>query len=62
MESTMDRTLHHKCVQRAIALGRGSDPGSLAELVSLHFSEKSRLAEVLIDKLSRYIHVAGGKT
>lgn len=36
MNSSMDRRLHHDCVQRAIALGRGADSSVLPELLELN--------------------------
>ena len=57
MKSTMDRRLHHECVQRALALGRNSDPGALpelAELVGMPSAEIRRLAASAIGKLAGF--------
>ena len=50
MKGTMDRRLHH---ERALALGRNSDPGALPELVDLvgmPSAEIRRLAASAIGK------------
>ncbi len=50
----MDRDLHHQTVQRALELGRGTDPAALPELIELlRFSstEVRRLAASAIAKL-----------
>jgi hypothetical protein len=57
MNSNMDRQKHHEYVQRAIALGRSSDPASLPELASLikmPSAEIRRLAASAIGKLSGF--------
>ena len=53
----MDRNLHHQTVQRAIALGRGTDPAALPELVTLlkfPSTEVRRLAASAITKLAPF--------
>jgi len=57
MNSGMDRRMHHECVQRAIALGRGTDSSVLSELVGLMkmpSAEIRRLAASAIGKLSGF--------
>lgn len=57
MNSGMDRRMHHECVQRAIALGRGTDPSVLPELAGLlkmPSAEIRRLAASAIGKLSGF--------
>ena len=47
MNSNMDQRLHHQAVQRALELGRGTDPAALPELMELlkmPSSEVRRLA------------------
>lgn len=53
----MDRQLHHEAVQRALALGRGADPATLSELITLlrfPSSEVRRLAASAIAKLAPF--------
>lgn len=53
----MDRQLHHEAVQRALALGRNTDPAALPELVSLvaiPSAEVRRLAVSAIGKLAPF--------
>ncbi len=53
----MDRDLHHQTVQRAIALGRGTDPVALPELITLlkfPSTEVRRLAASAIAKLASF--------
>ncbi len=57
MKADMDRHLHHQCVQRALELGRGSDPAALSELVGLlamPSDEIRRLAASAIGKLAGF--------
>ncbi len=57
MKSTMDRRKHHEGVQRALALGRASDPRALPELIGLltaPSAEIRRLAASAIGKLSGF--------
>ena len=57
MNATMDKAMHHECVQRAIALGRSADPDALLELVRLlkmSSAEIRRLAASAIGKLSGF--------
>lgn len=57
MNSSMDRQLHHQAMQRALELGRGSDPSALPELASLlgfPASEVRRLAASAIGKLAGF--------
>lgn len=57
MNSTMDPRVHHESVQRAIALGRGTDPSVLPELIRLlamPSAEVRRLAASAIGKLSGF--------
>jgi hypothetical protein len=53
----MDPTLHHEAVQRALELGRGTDPGALPELTRLlkmPSAEIRRLAASAIGKLAPF--------
>lgn len=53
----MDRDLHHQTVQRALELGRGTDPAALPELISLlrfPSTEARRLAASAIAKLAPF--------
>lgn len=55
MLSDMDQRLHHAGVQRALALGRGTDPAAVPELVgllALPSSEIRRLAASALGKLA----------
>lgn len=55
MNSPIDKDRHHQAAQRALELGRGTDPSALAELVSLlqiPSAEVRRLAASAIGKLS----------
>ena len=55
MKPSMDKDLHHQAVQRALALGRGTDPAVLPELIALlkhPSSEVRRLASSAIGKLA----------
>jgi hypothetical protein len=57
MNSDMDQRLHHAGVQRALALGRGTDPGGVRELISLlamPSAEIRRLAASAIGKLAGF--------
>lgn len=57
MQSTMDRDRHHADVQRALELGRATDPAGLPELIRLCASpsaEVRRLAASAIGKLSGF--------
>jgi len=57
MNSNIDRQLHHDAVQRALALGRSTDPAALAELASLlkmPSAEVRRLAASAIGKLAAF--------
>ena len=57
MNAPMDRTLHHRAVQRELELGRGTDPGALPELLqllALPSSEIRRLAASAIGKLAGF--------
>jgi hypothetical protein len=57
MNANMDRHLHHQSMQRALELGRGTDPAALAELVSLlalPSDEIRRLAASAIGKLAAF--------
>jgi hypothetical protein len=57
MNSRMDRQVHHEGVQRAVALGRGTDPAVLPELIRLlkmPSAEIRRLAASAIGKLSGF--------
>ena len=53
----MDRQLHHEAVQRALALGRATDPGALPELIALlklPAAEVRRLAASAMGKLAAF--------
>jgi len=53
----MDRDLHHQTVQRALELGRGTDPAALPELIPLlrfPSTEVRRLAAPAIAKLAPF--------
>lgn len=57
MNSHMDNQLHHQAVQRALALGRGTDPAALPELARLlkmPSAEVRRLAASAIGKLAGF--------
>lgn len=57
MNTQMDRQLHHEAVQRALALGRGTDPSALPELARLAAfpsAEVRRLAVSAIGKLAPF--------
>jgi len=57
MQSFMDKDLHHAAVQRALALGRSSDPAALPELLVLlktPSAEVRRLAASAIGKLAGF--------
>ena len=57
MNSDMDQRSHHQGVQRALELGRGTNPGALTELVgllSLPSAEIRRLAASAIGKLAGF--------
>jgi len=57
MKTTMDRDRHHAYVQRALALGRGTDPAAipeLAQLAVLPSAEIRRLAVSAIGKLASF--------
>lgn len=57
MNSGMDNQLHHQAVQRALALGRGTDPAALPELARLlkmPSAEVRRLAASAIGKLAAF--------
>ncbi len=57
MNSTMDQRSHHQAVQRAIALGRGTDPAAVPELIgllSLPAAEIRRLAASALGKLAGF--------
>lgn len=57
MKHNMDVRMHHDCVQRAIELGRSTDPAALPELVALlkmPSPEIRRLAASAIGKLSGF--------
>lgn len=57
MTHTMDRAQHHACVQRALELGRTSDPTvlpELAALLALPSPEIRRLAASAIGKLAGF--------
>ncbi len=57
MNSSMDRQIHHQAVQRALELGRSTDPTALPELVSLlklPSAEVRRLAASAIGKLAGF--------
>jgi hypothetical protein len=55
MNTKMDKDLHHQAVQRALTLGRGTNPAVLPELIALlkhPSSEVRRLAASAIGKLA----------
>jgi hypothetical protein len=57
MNSDMDRRLHHDALQRALALGRGTDPDAvheLAEMLKMPSAEIRRLAVSAIGKLAAF--------
>ena len=57
MNSNMDQQVHHQAVQRALALGRGTDAGALPELMRLltmPSAEIRRLAASAIGKLASF--------
>ncbi len=57
MNSRMDPKLHHQAVERALGLGRGTDPGALPELIHLlqtPSAEVRRLAASAIGKLASF--------
>lgn len=57
MKTPMDRQRHHEAVQRALALGRGTDPSvlpELARLVTFPSAEVRRLAASAIGKLAPF--------
>lgn len=57
MNSNMDKQLHHQAVQRALVLGRGTDPNALPELACLlrmPSAEVRRLAASAIGKLASF--------
>jgi hypothetical protein len=57
MNSDMDRRKHHQAVQRALELGRGSDPDALPDLIRLlamPSAEIRRLAASAIGKLAGF--------
>lgn len=57
MKNYMDQNLHHDAVQRALGLGRGTDPDALAELTGLlkmPSAEVRRLAASAIGKLAGF--------
>jgi hypothetical protein len=57
MNKSMDLKLHHEAVQRALGLGRGTDPGALSELIHLlqmPSAEIRRLAASAIGKLASF--------
>jgi hypothetical protein len=57
MNSSMDQRAHHTAVQRALELGRGTDPASLPELVrllALPSAEIRRLAASALGKLAAF--------
>lgn len=57
MNSSMDPELHHQAVQRALALGRGTDPSvlpELAQLMTMPSAEIRRLAASAIGKLASF--------
>ena len=57
MNSNFDPQLHYDAVQRALALGRSTDPAALAELASLlkmPSAEVRRLAASAIGKLAAF--------
>ncbi|MFA6960863.1 MAG: HEAT repeat domain-containing protein [Opitutaceae bacterium] len=57
MNSPMDQRTHHSAVQRALELGRGTDPAALPELIrllGLPSAEIRRLAASAIGKLAAF--------
>lgn len=57
MNSTMDRHMHQRCRQRALALGRAANPNALPELIellALPAAEIRRLAASAIGKLADF--------
>lgn len=57
MNSNMDRTRHHASAQRALELGRGTDPAAVPEvilLLSLPSAEIRRLAASALGKLAAF--------
>lgn len=57
MRANMDRHLHHQSAQRALELGRGTDPAALPELVALlamPSDEIRRLAASAIGKIAPF--------
>ncbi len=57
MNTSMDPKLHHQAVQRALALGRGTDPTALPELarlITFPSAEIRRLAASAIGKLASF--------
>lgn len=57
MQSTMDRQMHQRCRQRAVALGRGAAPAALPELIELlamPSNDVRRLAASAIGKLADF--------
>ncbi|MGA3007405.1 MAG: HEAT repeat domain-containing protein [Opitutaceae bacterium] len=57
MKSSMDQALHHHAVQRALELGRNSDPKALPELahlVAMPSAEIRRLAASAIGKIAGF--------
>lgn len=57
MTHGMDRSTHHEAVQRALALGRGTDPGAVPELIVLlrmPSAEIRRLAASALAKLASF--------
>ncbi len=57
MNANVDRQLHHRAVQEALALGRGTDPGALpqlARLLKMPSAEVRRLASSAIGKLAPF--------
>jgi len=57
MKTSMDRDTHHQAVQRALALGRSSDPDALPELarlLAMPSAEVRRLAASAIGKIAGF--------
>jgi HEAT repeat protein len=57
MTSRMDNQLHHEAVQRALTLGRGTDPAALPDivrLITIPSAEVRRLAASAIGKLGAF--------
>ena len=57
MNSNMDKDLHHRSVQRALELGRGTDPTAVPELIALlamPSDEIRRLAASALGKLASF--------